>query len=161
MPLTLTNARDPNAAPRRGGRPPGSKTASPNAKRLRKAKEMLFKDVEDMLTDDEKLYYDQAYSGQIELDPALELQLFIRLFGLYVTKMMAEGISDERFFRDFGTILAQYRGSIKDLEDIRVKRTEMKRKYKDDESNAGGVSDLTRQSASDRFESLLGSSSKK
>lgn len=145
--------------PGKPGRPLGRKNSTPSQKKLQKATKSLFQDVEHMLTDEEKEYYQLAYNGKMELDPALEMQLFIRLFGLYVTRMMAEGLSNEALFRDMGGILGHYRGAIKDLEDMRVKRAEMKRKYKDDEVNESGVSDFTRQSAESRLEDILGGGS--
>lgn len=159
MPQDLASSQP--MPPRRGvGRPLGGKTRSPSAKKLQKAKDNLYRDVEHMLTDEEKAYYEQAYGGKKELDPAIEMQLFIRLFGLYVTNLMSEGLTDQNLYRDFGTILGHYRGAIKDLEDIRVKRAEIKRKYKDDETNEGGVPNYTRQSASDRIQDILGGDTK-
>ena len=142
------------------GRPKGSTTRTPAQKRLMKATESLYKDIEHMLTQEQKDYYELAYSGKGEIDPALEMQLFIRLFGLYVTRLLSEGLLDEKLFRDMGAILGHYRGAIKDLEDIQVKRYELKRKYKDDESDESGVFDRTRKSANDLLESFLGGNSR-
>lgn len=125
-----------------------------------KATEGLYKDIEHMLTPEQREYYERAYNGVGELDPVLEMQLFIRLFGLYVTRMMAEGLTDEKLFRDMGAILGHFRGAIKDLEDMQVKRSELKRKYKDDESYEGGVPDHSRKSADALIQDILGGGAK-
>lgn len=147
---------DPTNTPGKAGRPKGARTATATTRQLKKATQSLFYDVEHLLTEDEKDYYREAYNGDRELDPVIEMQLFTRLLGLYVTTVMSQGLTNQTMFKDFGPIIAQYRGLLSDIESMRVKRQEIKRKYKDDESNEGGVSDFSRKSANDRFESLFG-----
>src|SRR5574339_527127 len=103
-----------NEQPKRlGGRPKGSSTKSQTAKAIVKQTQALYKDIEHMLTPEQKEYFEMAFKGQREFDPVLESELFLRYFSVYMTKLLSTQMDNNSVLKDMGAILGQYNTAIK------------------------------------------------
>ena len=142
--------KQPIQPKRKAGRPQGARNKSYGVKMMLEKFEAVYKRIEDTLSEDQRKYYRDAFSGKTEFDPVKESELFMRLLSLYATTLITDGLNERRASKDIADTIAQFRMGLKDLEDMKRKREETKVKSGDD----GRVVDPTRESALGRFENI-------
>ena len=135
------------------GRPKGTVTKSETAKEVVKQTQALYKDIQHMLTPEQRQYFELAFKGQAEFDSVLESELFLRYFSVYMTKLLSSQMDNQGVLKDMGAILGQYNTALKTLEEMKMKRVEMEMKQKN--GNDAGVVDTARESALGRFKGIL------
>lgn len=150
---------DEEETPRKRGRKKGSTNKSSTQKAFIEHTHKLYKDIEHMLTPEQREYFEMAFSGKAEFDPVYESELFLRFYSVYMTGLLSRQLNNDGVLKDMGQILGQYNTALKTLEDMRMKRKEMEMKQKN--GNNEGVADLSRESALGRFENLHRKSSRK
>ena len=133
---------------RRGaGRPPGA----PNKPTILKKYEALFDRVKNMMTPETRDYYEKVFTGKAEVDPLKLGEFFTLLMTLLASATVNDAIEQKALTQDSVQMMAQYRMLLKDVDDMRHRREETKRKAKDN----GKVVDPTRQSEMDSVEAIF------
>jgi hypothetical protein len=133
------------------GRPKGVRNKTPVQKAMICKIEKLYERVAHMFTAEQRQYYEKAFAGQMAFDPLKEAELFMRLFSIYVTEVMTEGIENKEVSQDVAQLVAQYRMGLKDISDMQLKREDMKAKH----GNNNGVVDPTRQSSESHLDEII------
>lgn len=133
---------------RRGrGRPPGSG----NKPTILKKYEAMYDRVKHMMTPDKRDYYEKVFAGKAEVDPLQLGEFFTLLMTLLATATVNDSIETKTVTQDSVQMVAQYRMLLKDVDDMRHRREEQKRKAKDN----GKVVDPTRKSEMDSVEAIF------
>lgn len=115
--------------PSRGpGRPRGSKTRSEASKTTERKLNQTYARLRPMLTEDQRQYFDDCFSGKRAIDAEMELELVIKQATLAFSAMADQAWDTGKMPREFPDVMNALRMSIKDLEDIRKARAEDKTK---------------------------------
>lgn len=145
------NNETPSAPVRnRSGRPKGRKNTTPEQKMMMGKLETLYKRIEHMLDPDQKKYLEDVVKGKIAVDPVKEAELLIRYLSVYTSATISEAMDSDPVgsAQDVAKLAGEYRMGIKDLEDMKRKREEMKLK----QGEHDGLVDPTRKSTLAVFE---------
>jgi len=134
------------------GRPKGSTTKTMTQRLLHDQFEDLYTRVEPMLTEDQLKYYKEAFTGRRKYDALKELELLMRLYGVYCVTITTEQLAQKRASKEVADNVNQFRQGLKDIEEISRKREEARIKS----GESGHLVDPTRESTLARFKSLHG-----
>jgi hypothetical protein len=141
---------DEAPAPRRTGRPKGVRNKTPEQRMLQNKLEDLYKRVEHMLDPETKTYLKAVIAGKVQIDPVKEAELLLRFMSLYTTAALTWALDRQEINQDLGKVIGEYRMGIKDLEDMKRKREELRLKMGENER----LVDTTRKPAMARLEDI-------
>lgn len=141
--------------PHGAGRPRGSRNKTPTQRFMLERFENLLKSVEHMLSEEQLKYYKTAFNGREELDPIKEMELLLRLHGVYTMTIITEATGAKKPSKEVSDNVAQQRMGFKDLYDMKRKKEEAEEKRSESQS----MVDPTRQSEMGVLDRLLGKAS--
>src|SRR5688500_9975528 len=104
---------------RRGpGRPPGAQNKPTIAQKY----EAVSDRVKEMMTPEERSYYERVFAGKAEIDPLALGEFFTLLMTLLATATVNDAIEQKTLTQDSVQMMAQYRMLLKDVDDMQQRR---------------------------------------
>jgi hypothetical protein len=111
--------------------------------------------VGDLMGDEHRVHIEEILNGGTEVDPKLELDMVFRIVQLYAIQCVKWSLTEKKITKDIGSILGEARQAAVAIENMAVKREEVKGKKHDDEEVVRG----SRVTASSILEDLVGGAS--
>lgn len=111
--------------------------------------EKVYKIIEHMLTDEQKLYYRRAFSGKEKFDASKIAEFFAILYGIYANNVLVQAIESNIVSQDIAQTLREYRMALKELDDMKRARE------KELENNNDRLIDPTSKPKKSRIDEII------